>query len=595
VRDPLEPSDDGTSGHRVAGEEWTYTPDMIRFEERTDPRTRDIYWAVNGEGEAILDDPLLNKGTCFTTEERDAFHLHGLLPPGVATEEEQRSRAYENYLRSGSDVQRYLFLASLQDRNETLFYRLLLDHLEEMAPIVYTPTVGKVCEQFSHIYRRPRGVYVSIDDRGRIAEILRQAAPPDVRVIVATDNEAILGIGDQGVGGMGIPIGKLALYTAGAGLHPSRCLPLDIDVGTDNQALLDDPLYLGVPRRRVRGQEYDALIDEIVEAICEVFPDALLQWEDFSNRNAFRILSRHRDRILSFNDDIEGTGAVVTAGIRSAVRQVHRTLAEERILFFGAGASGAGSALAVRRALSDAGVPSNELSSRVLCLDSKGLIVDDRPGLEAEKGALAAPAELVRSWGGNGPWTLDRVVSKFHPTVLVGASGQPGAFTEAIVRAMHEHCTRPVILPISNPTSKCEATPADLLRWTSGAAVVGTGSPFEPVRIGGVDHEIGQGNNALVFPGIGLGAVAVEAARLTDEAFAAASRAVYECTDASPRAGTSIYPPLSKLRDISFRVALEVGTVLISEGVAPERKPEEVEERVRAMIWHPVYRPYRRM
>lgn len=568
---------------------------MIPFEERLDPETGETYWAVNGEGEAVLDDPLLNKGTCFTQGEREAFHLHGLLPPGVATEEEQRARAYENYLRSGSDVQRYLFLASLQDRNETLFYRLLLDHLEEMAPIVYTPTVGKACEQFSHIYRRPRGVYLSIDDRGRIAGILRQASHPNVRVIVATDNEAILGIGDQGVGGMGIPIGKLALYTAGAGFHPSRCLPLDIDVGTDNKALLDDPLYLGVPRRRVRGEEYDALIDEIVDAIREVFPRALLQWEDFSNRNAFRVLSRHRSRFLSFNDDIEGTGAVVTAGIRSAVHKVRRKLAEERIVFFGAGASGAGSALAVRRALLDAGVPASELSSRVICLDSKGLIVADRSGLEAEKAAIAAPVELVRSWGHSGPWTLERVVSCFHPTVLVGASGQPGAFTEPIVRTMRERCDRPVILPISNPTSKCEATPEDLLGWTGGAAVVGTGSPFSPVEVGGIVHEIGQGNNALVFPGVGLGAVAVEARRLTDEAFDAASRAVFEFTEKSDRAGSPIYPPLSKLREISFQVALAVGQALVSEGAAPERTPKDVEARVRGMIWDPVYRPYRRI
>ncbi|HEX5031651.1 MAG TPA: NAD-dependent malic enzyme [Candidatus Eisenbacteria bacterium] len=569
---------------------------MIPFEERTDQRTGETYWAVSREGEALLDDPLLNKGTCFSPEEREAFHLHGLLPPGVATEEEQRARAYENYLRSGSDVQRYLFLAALQDRNETLFYRLLLDHLEEMAPIVYTPTVGKVCEQFSHIYRRPRGVYVSIEDRGRVVEILRHASLPDVRVIVATDNEAILGIGDQGVGGMGIPIGKLALYTAGGGFHPSRCLPLDIDVGTDNQALLDDPLYLGVPRRRARGREYDTLIDEIVDAIRDLFPRALLQWEDLSSRNAFRVLSRHRDRILSFNDDIEGTGAVVTAGIRSATHQVGRAMAEERIVFFGAGASGAGSALAVRRALAEAGVPSRELSSRVLCLDSKGLIVADRPGLEAEKAAIAAPAELVRSWGhvGDGPVTLEQVVSSFHPTVLVGASGQPGAFTEPIIRAMLRQCDRPVILPISNPTSKSEATPAELLGWTGGAAVVGTGSPFSPVEIGGTVHEIGQGNNVLVFPGVGLGAVAVEARRLTDEAFAAASRAVFECTDKSGRPGAPIYPPLSRLREISFRVALAVGTTLVSEGAAPELDPAAVEARIRAMIWHPVYRPYRR-
>ena len=575
----------------------SYTARMIPFEERTDPRTGAIYWAVDGAGEAVLEDPLLNKGTCFTPAERDAFGLHGLLPPGVATEEEQRARAYENYLRSGNEVQRYLFLAALQDRNETLFYRLLLDHLEEMTPIVYTPTVGKVCEQFSHIYRRPRGIYVSIEDKGRIAEILRHAPYPDVRVIVATDNEAILGIGDQGVGGMGIPIGKLALYTAGAGIHPMRCLPLDIDVGTDNQSLLDDPLYLGVPRRRVRGAEYDALIDEVVEAIREVFPRALLQWEDFSNKNAFRVLARHRDRVLSFNDDIEGTGAVVTAGIRTAVHRVGRSLADERIVFFGAGASGAGCALAVRRALAEAGVPARDLAARVLCLDSKGLVVADRPGLEAEKAAIAAPPDLVRSWGlaGNGRIALEDVVTSFHPTVLIGAAGQTGAFTEPIVRAMRARCERPVILPISNPTSKSEATPENLIRWTDGSAVVGTGSPFPDVRWNGVTHEIGQGNNALVFPGVGLGAIAAEARRLTDEAFAAAGRAVFECTETTARPGAPIYPQLSRLREVSLQVALAVASALVAQGAAPERTREEIETRVKGMIWDPVYRPYRRM
>jgi malic enzyme len=569
---------------------------MVHYEERTDPESGEVYLAVDATGEALQDDPLLNKGTCFSLEERDALGLRGLLPPGVATEEEQRARAYENYLRSGTEVQRYLFLAALQDRNETLFYRLLLDHLEEMTPIVYTPTVGKVCEQFSHIYRRPRGVYVSIEDRGRIASILRHAPYPDVRVIVATDNEAILGIGDQGVGGMGIPIGKLALYTAGAGIHPAHCLPLDIDVGTDNQALIDDPLYLGVPRRRLRGAEYDDLIDEVVEAIQEVFPRALLQWEDFSNRNAFRVLARYRNRILSFNDDIEGTGAVVMAGIRSALHQVGRTLEDERIVFFGAGASGAGCALAVRRALAEAGVPSGELNARVLCLDSKGLIIGDRPGLEAEKAAIATSPDLVRSWGyqGNGRVPLEEVVSSFHPTILIGASGQPGTFTEPIVKSMRQRCERPVILPISNPTSKSEATPENILRWTGGAAVVGTGSPFPAVDLGGVVHEIGQGNNALVFPGVGLGAIAVEARHLTDEAFAAAGRAVFECTERSGRPGASIYPPLSRLREVSFQVALAVANALVSSGAAPERSPAQVEARVRGMIWEPVYRPYRK-
>jgi malate dehydrogenase (oxaloacetate-decarboxylating) len=568
---------------------------MSRFEEREDPRTGERYWSVTLRGEALQDDPVLNKGTCFTEEEREALGLRGLLPPGVATEEEQRERAYENYRRSGGDVQRYLFLAALQDRNETLFYRLLVDHLEEMAPIVYTPTVGKVCEQFSHIYRRPRGLYVSSDDRGRIATVLRNAVDRDVRVIVVTDNEAILGIGDQGVGGIGIPIGKLALYTAGAGIHPSHCLPIDLDVGTDNQALLDDPLYLGVPRRRLRGAAYDSLVDELTDAIREVFPRALIQWEDFASRNAFRVLERHRDRVLSFNDDIEGTGAVLMAGIRSALQHVGRSLREERVVFLGAGASGAGCALAVRRALREAGVPEPELASRVLSLDSKGLIVQGRPGLEGEKAAIAADPALVSGWaaGPNGGIALAEVVARFHPTILIGASGQPGWFTESLTRDMARHCDRPIVMPISNPTSRAEATPRQLLEWTDGRAVVGTGSPFESVTLLGVNHVIGQGNNAMIFPGVGLGAIAVEARRLTDAAFTAAERAVVECTSITGKAGEPIYPPLSRLREVSFRVAVAVGRQLVSDGAAPGIAMDQVERRVRDFVWEPVYRPYR--
>ncbi|HEY6221767.1 MAG TPA: NAD-dependent malic enzyme, partial [Candidatus Eisenbacteria bacterium] len=486
-------------------------------------------------------------------------------------------------------------LAALQDRNETLFYRLLVDHLEEMAPIVYTPTVGKVCEQFSHIYRRPRGLYISTQERGKIASILGNAPYHDCRVIVVTDNEAILGIGDQGVGGMGIPIGKLALYTAGAGIHPSLCLPIDLDVGTDNESLLADPLYLGVAHRRLRGEAYDTLVDELVSAIRQVHPRALVQWEDFASRNAFRVLNRHRERILSFNDDIEGTGVVVVAGIRSAVRHVGRSLAGERIVFFGAGASGAGCALATRAALRAAGVPEEKISERVLCLDSKGLILRDRPGIEGEKAAIAADPELLRGWRVARPESvsLAEVVDNYRPTVLIGASGQPGAFTEPIIRAMLRGCQRPIILPISNPTANAEATPSNLLGWTAGAAVVGTGSPFSPVTVHGVTHQIGQGNNALVFPGVGLGAIAVGAHRLTDGSFAAAGEALFEFTSVTGRAGESIYPPLSRLRDVSFRVAVAVGSALVECGAAPPLTRDAVEERVRAMIWEPVYRPYR--
>jgi len=585
---------------------------MKRFDHRVDAVTGERYLAVHERGAALRDDPLLNKGTCFTLEERQRLGLRGLLPPAVQTPAEQESRAYDNYLEAGDDVRRYLFLAGLQDRNETLFCRLVLDHLEEMVPVIYTPTVGKACEHYSHIYRRARGLYVSIEDRGHVAGMLRNAASDEPRVIVVTDNEAILGIGDQGVGGMPIAIGKLALYTVGAGIHPAHCLPLDLDVGTDNPARLADPLYLGVRRRRVRGEPYLALLDELVEAIARVFPRALVQWEDFASRNAFDVLERYRRRILSFNDDIQGTGAVVVAGIRSALRQVARRLEDERIVFLGAGASGAGSALAVRAALREAGVPESELARRVLCLDSLGLILADRPGLGGTKKEIAADPGLVADWtregrgervagGGRGDGGapvgigLAQVVRAFAPTVLVGASGQPGAFGEAIIRDMLRGCSRPVVLALSNPTSKSEVTPEDFVRWTDGAGVIGTGSPFPPVDHGGRTHGVGQGNNALIFPGVGLGATAVEARWLPDQAFTAAAGALFEFAAPFPASGDPIYPPVARLREVARAVALAVGRALVDAGAAPPMAAAEIERRVSASVWTPEYLPYRAM
>jgi malic enzyme len=569
-----------------------------RFEERVDPETGLRYLAVRERGERLKDDPILNKGTCFTLEERERLGLLGLLPPAVQGFEEQASRAYGNYLRAGDDVRRYLFLAGLQDRNETLFCRLVLDHLDEMVPVIYTPTVGKVCELYSHIYRRARGLYVTHGDRGRIDQLLHNAPGDEPRIIVITDNEAILGIGDQGVGGMPIAIGKLALYTVGAGIHPSQCLPLDLDVGTNNPARLADALYLGVRQRRLRGELYTALLDELVEAIARVFPRALVQWEDFASRNAFTILERYRRRILSFNDDIQGTGAVVAAGLRAALRQVGRRLEHERIVFFGAGASGAGSALAVRAALREAGVAEADLSRHVLGLDSRGLIVADRPGLDGPKRALAADPALAARWGrgADGSVPLASVITGFRPTVLIGASGQPGAFDEAIVREMRRGCPRPIVLALSNPTDKCEVTPADFIRWTDGAGVIGTGSPFAPVEHAGRTHTIGQGNNALIFPGVGLGATAVGARWLPDAAFNAASWALFGFSAAdvdSP--GAPIYPPLTRLREVSRAVAIAVGLALVESGAAPPISRAEVEQRVAAGIWEPVYLPYREM
>jgi len=501
---------------------------MKRFDVRTDPATGVRQLAVYARGSALTDDPILNKGTCFTRAEREALGLVGLLPPSIQTEDEQFVRAYENYLRADGDVRKYLFLAGLQDRNETLFCKLVLEHLLEMVPIIYTPTVGKACEQFSHLYRRSRGLYVSPDERGHIRDVLRNSTCDDPRVIVITDNEAILGIGDQGVGGMPIAIGKLALYAVGAGIHPAQCLALDLDIGTERTDLLADPLYLGVRERRLRGEPYFSLLDELVDAIAEVFPNTLVQWEDFASLNAFAVLNRYRQRLLSFNDDIQGTGAVVVAGIRTALTRVGSSLRDARIVFHGAGASGAGCALAVRTAMRVAGVAESELSERVLCLDSKGLLMTDRPGLEEPKRTLATDPAFVASWPDRkAGWpSLGEVVRNFRPTVLVGVSGQPGAFTETIIRDMMAACPRPIVLSLSNPTARVEVAPTELMKWTNGMAIMGTGSPFANVDINGRTIAIGQGNNVLIFPGVGLGATVVKARWLPDEAFAAAANAL---------------------------------------------------------------------
>jgi malate dehydrogenase (oxaloacetate-decarboxylating) len=570
---------------------------VSRFETQVDPKTGERYLAVSARGAALKDDPVLNKGTCFTRREREQLGLLGLLPPSVQSPQEQLDRAYENYLKAGDDVRRYLFLAGLQDRNEHLFAQLVLSHLDEMVPIIYTPTVGKACEQYSHMYRRARGLYVSDADRGHLVEVLKHSTVADPRVIVITDNEAILGIGDQGVGGMPIAIGKLALYAIGAGIHPGQCLPLDLDVGTDNPALLADPIYLGARHRRLRGEPYFALLDELVDALATVFPHALIQWEDFSNRNAFTVLDRYRRQVSSFNDDIQGTGAVVVAGIRTALRRTGRPLTDTRAVFFGAGASGAGCALALRNAMRRAGLPERELSRRVLCLDSKGLILKDRPGLDGAKREIAGDPDLAAHWprSADGAIGLGDVVRQFAPHVLVGVSGQPGAFSESVIRDMLAGTSRPIVLALSNPTSKVEVTPAEVLEWTQGAGIVGTGSPFAPVEYHGVRHRIGQGNNVFIFPGVGLGATAVHARWLPDEVFEAAADALFSFTLESASTDDAMYPPLSALRDVSRRVAIAVAHTLVATGTAPSLSDDDIERRVDDGIWAPDYLPYRPM
>ncbi|MHC4959096.1 MAG: NAD-dependent malic enzyme [Planctomycetota bacterium] len=564
---------------------------MKAYKERVDPHTGERYLKVKKQGLALKSDPLLNKGTCFSQEERERFGLDGLLPPAVSSWAQQQTRAYENYLRVSGDVPRYLTLSSLQDRDETLFFRLLVDHIEEMMPIVYTPTVGKACEEYSHIYRRPRGLYINLHHRGHIKRVLQNALIDDCRVMVVTDNEAILGLGDLGVGGMGIPIGKLALYTAGAGVHPAQCLPVDLDVGTNNTKLLEDSLYLGIREPRVRGEEYFSFLDEFVEAVKDVFPKALVQWEDFSNQTAFKVLNRYRDTLPSFDDDIQGTGAVIVAGLLAAVKRSGRKLEDERAVFFGAGASGGGCALALCDAIrSEGGDP----TGKVLAVDSRGLIVDDRPGLAGHKAKLAVDAGLVRGWKAEdlAHLSLLDTVRNFKPTMLVGMSGQPGAFTEEIVRAMAEHCDRPIVFPCSNPTSKAEATPEHLLRWTNGGAIVATGSPFAPVAVAGKSFEIGQANNALVFPGIGLGAIAAGARTLPDSVFLAAAQALHRMSNPEEQTA-SLFPPLHRLREVSRSVAFEVGKDLIACGAAPKRSEDELDKRLNELTWEPEYLEYR--
>jgi malic enzyme len=572
---------------------------MHRYQPKTDPATGERYLPVRLRGRALMTDPMLNKGTAFTRDERAELGIGGLLPPSVCTIEMQLERVYENYRRQRDDFDRYLYLASLQDRNETLFYRLLSEHVDEMTPIVYTPTVGLACERFSHVYRQPRGLYITPDDRGRMRELLSELPYSEVSVIVATDGEGILGLGDQGAGGMGIPIGKLALYTLGAGIHPTRCLPVCLDVGTGNAQLRSDPLYLGVQRPRLEGDEYYGLLDAFVEAVAEIFPSTLLQWEDFSKQKAWTVLERYRDRLCSFNDDIQGTGAITLAGVLGVCKVDGRGLTEHRFVVHGAGAGGGGIIQVLVAAMLEAGLNAAEARARVVGLDSRGLILANRPGLEAFKHAFAADPALVSDWHLEDPnhITLSDVIANFQPTVLIGTSGQPGCFTEALIRDMARHVERPAIFALSNPTSKTEVLPADALAWTEGRALVATGSPFDPVDHGTTRHRIGQGNNVFCFPGIGLGVIASGARLVTDGMLLAAARAVAgEVPASSVRAGC-VYPEMEDLRAVSRAVALAVAQTGISEGLAEgaleSTDAEAVAARVDAHMWYPDYLPYR--
>ena len=546
---------------------------------------------VYARGSAVLASPTINRGTAFTNEERTALGLTGLLPTGVTTLDGQLRRVYGQYSKQDGDLRKWVYLANLRDRNEVLFYRLLSDHIQEMLPIVYTPTVGLAIERFSHEFRRPRGVYLSVDRPEDVEASFRNTGlgAEDVDLLVATDSEGILGIGDQGVGGIEISIGKLAVYTAAAGIHPHRVLPVVLDMGTDNLKLLNDEMYLGARHARVRDQRYDDLIDAYVTACQKLFPHAMLHWEDFGASNARRILNKYADHVCTFNDDMQGTAAVVLAAAFSAVRTVGTRLRDQRVVIHGAGTAGLGIADMMRDQMVREGLSPEEATGRFWALGRGGLLTDDKAEqLYDFQVPYARPASEVAGWSASGNQiSLVDVVARVRPTMLIGTSTHTGAFTEAIVRTMATHADRPIIMPLSNPTSKCEALPADLIRWTDGRALVATGSPFPPVTHDERTYEIAQANNALVFPGLGLGVTVARATRISDRMIAAAADAVAELSNAT-RPGAPLLPPVEDLRMVSAAVAVAVARAAEQEGLAQATLHDPIQQVHQAM-WRPDY------
>jgi malate dehydrogenase (oxaloacetate-decarboxylating) len=545
---------------------------------------------IRARGNEVLATPMINRGTAFTSEERETLGLTGLLPDRVSTIDGQLRRVYAQYLRQPDDLAKNVYLANLRDRNEVLFYRLLSERIEEMLPIVYTPTVGLAIERFSHEYRRPRGVYLSVNRPQDVEAALSHygLGAEAVDLIVATDSEGILGIGDQGVGGIDIAIGKLAVYTAAAGIHPRRVIPVVLDMGTDNLALLNDEMYLGNRHPRVRGERYDALIDAYVTAATKLFPHAMLHWEDFGASNARRILNRYADQVCTFNDDMQGTAAVVLAAAFSAVRAAGQRMRDQRVVIHGAGTAGLGIADMLRDVMVREGLPAEEAARRFYPLGRNGLLTDETVGMYDFQLPYARPAAEVAGWstGGDGI-RLAEVVANVRPTMLIGTSTQAGAFTEAIVKDMAGHVERPIIMPLSNPTSRAEALPEDLIGWTGGRALVATGSPFAPVEYQDRSYRIAQANNALVFPGLGLGVTVARASRISDRMIAAAADAVARLSDATAP-GSPLLPPVEDLRTVSSAVAIAVAVAAQDEGLAQVTIDNPVQQVYQAM-WRPEY------
>jgi malate dehydrogenase (oxaloacetate-decarboxylating) len=543
-------------------------------------------------GYRLLADPRFNKGTAFSEQERDAFALHGLLPPRVATMSEQVSRRLAAFREFATDLERYAFLRDLQDTNETLFYALLAQNLQELLPIVYTPTVGAGCRSFSRLFRKPRGLFLSLPRKGTLKQILANPMFDKTEVIVVTDGERILGLGDQGAGGMGIPIGKLALYTACGGIDPARCLPVLLDVGTDNAENLRDPLYVGWNHARVRGQEYDDFVEEFIAAVDERWPHVLLQWEDFAKGNANRLLARYRDRVCTFNDDIQGTAAVATGTLLSAINVTGVPLAEQRIAIFGAGSAGCGIAKLLLAAMQAEGIDAADAARRFYLVDRDGLLIEGMNGLAEFQRPFLQPREAVASWRTGEVISLMDVINNAKPTALIGVSGQPGAFSEQAVRTLAAQHTRPIIFALSNPISCAEATPADIDRWSEGRAIIGAGSPFPSLMRRGAPFSVDQTNNSYIFPGVGLGAIATRARRISDTMFMAAARALAELSPAKRDPNANLLPSVTALREVAIKVAIAVGKQACAEGLTEGVTADSVEAAVTAKMWTPHYAAY---
>jgi malate dehydrogenase (oxaloacetate-decarboxylating)(NADP+) len=535
-------------------------------------------------GVALLRDPTLNKGTAFTNPERDALGLRGLLPPHVCSQQDQVARVLENFHRLQTPLAKYILIEALQDRNEALFYRLIMENPDEMMPIIYTPTVGLACQQFGHIYRRPRGLFVSAADRGRIAQVMRNWPHREASMIVVTDGERILGLGDLGANGMGIPIGKLALYTACAGLHPRRCLPVMLDVGTNNESLLRDPLYLGLQQKRLAGAAFDELVEEFIQATQEVFPGVVVQFEDFANHNAFRLLARYRDSVCCFNDDIQGTASVAVAGVFSALRITKKKMTEQTFLCLGAGEAATGISNLLVSAMVEEGMAAADAYRRCWMVDSKGLVVASRSGLAEHKKAYAhdhAPLPDFLS-----------AVKALKPTAIVGVGATPGMFTREVIEEMSRLNERPIVFALSNPTSKAECTAEQAYAWSGGKALFASGSPFDPVTHDGRRYVPRQGNNSYIFPGVGLGVVAVRSTRVTDEMFMAAARTLAASVGEDDLAQGSLYPPLNRVRDVSAHIATSVAEVAFRDDLAGIERPDDLLEYIRSQMYEPEYASY---